>query len=122
MRQLHRSKLPKFPAATLAFYGPTDQIANKAVVGIVKKKGDDISDLNKWITVQGDIREDPIIRQEIEQFLKAHRVKSVITTDRIIGCPHEEGIDYPEGTACPRCPFWAGRDRFSGEMRTIRRE
>ena len=30
-------------------------------------------------------------------------------TDRIIGCPHEEGIDY-EGSVCPRCEFWANRD------------
>jgi hypothetical protein len=35
--------------------------------------------------------------------------------DRIIGCPHEEGIDYPEGEECPLCPFWKGRDRWSGE-------
>jgi hypothetical protein len=29
----------------------------------------------------------------------------------MLGCPHEEGIDYPEGEACPACPFWAGRER-----------
>ena len=117
MRQTTRSNPPKYPAATLAFYGPTDQIATKAVVGIVKKEGDDVSDLNKWITVLGDVRRDPIIGQEIEQFLKTHKVKSVITAERIIGCPHEEGKDYPTGTDCPRCPFWAGRDRFTGEMK-----
>jgi hypothetical protein len=33
-------------------------------------------------------------------------------TDQIIGCPHEEGIDY-EGATCPACPFWAGRDRWT---------
>jgi len=33
----------------------------------------------------------------------------------IIGCPHEEGTDYPEGKSCPQCPFWAGRDRFTQE-------
>jgi len=27
--------------------------------------------------------------------------------------PHEEGIDYPEREACPQCPFWKGRDRYS---------
>jgi Extended Signal Peptide of Type V secretion system len=32
------------------------------------------------------------------------------------GRPHEEGIDYPEGSTCPRCPFWAHRDRWSGEV------
>jgi hypothetical protein len=31
---------------------------------------------------------------------------------------HEEGIDYPEGEACPRCPFWAGRDRWTGQSVT----
>ena len=40
----------------------------------------------------------------------------LVTADRIIGCPHEEGIDYPEGQACPQCPFWAHRDRWSGDM------
>ena len=40
--------------------------------------------------------------------------KSVVMTDRIIGCPHEEGIDY-EGATCPHCSFWAGRDRWTGE-------
>jgi hypothetical protein len=40
----------------------------------------------------------------------------VTMTDRIIGCPHEEGIDYPEGECYPLCPFWAGRDRWTGEL------
>jgi hypothetical protein len=45
-----------------------------------------------------------------------HGARSVIATDGIIGCPHEEGIDYPDGQVCPQCPFWADRDRSSGEM------
>lgn len=32
----------------------------------------------------------------------------------IIGCPHQEGIDY-QGQWCPVCEFWKGRDRFTGE-------
>jgi MFS family permease len=39
-------------------------------------------------------------------------VRSVAMVDRIIGCPHEEGVDYPEGEECPECPFWRGKDRF----------
>ena len=42
-------------------------------------------------------------------------MRSVVLGDRIMGCPHEEGVDY-EGDTCPECPFWAGRDRFSGEL------
>jgi hypothetical protein len=39
-------------------------------------------------------------------------VLSVAMTDGIIGCPHQEGIDY-EGEWCPLCEFWPGRDRFN---------
>jgi hypothetical protein len=41
-------------------------------------------------------------------------VLSVAMTDGIIGCPHQEGIDY-QGQWCPVCELWKGRDRFTGE-------
>jgi hypothetical protein len=47
-------------------------------------------------------------------FITEAGVKSVVIAERIIGCPHEEGIDY-EGAICPACPFWAGRDRWTGK-------
>ena len=40
---------------------------------------------------------------------------SVVMTDGIIGCPHQEGIDY-QGEWCPVCEFWRERDRFAGQM------
>jgi hypothetical protein len=40
---------------------------------------------------------------------------SVAMVGGIIGCPHQEGIDY-EGEWCPICEFWHGRDRFTGKM------
>jgi hypothetical protein len=58
----------------------------------------------------GDIRNDATF-EEIALFLRRHEVHSVAMTTEMLGCPHEEGIDYPEGEACPDCPFWAGRDR-----------
>ena len=42
------------------------------------------------------------IATEILTFINGAGVKTVAMTDRIIGCPHEEGIDY-EGPTCPRC-------------------
>jgi hypothetical protein len=50
----------------------------------------------------------------ILEFIEEHRVLSVAMTDSIIGCPHQEGIDY-EGEWCPACEFWHGRDRFTGQ-------
>ena len=107
----------RYPAATLAFYGPTDEIATKAVIGIVRREGGEVDTIHKWITALGDIRRDPIMGKAIQEFLEAHRVKSVVAMERIIGCPHEEGKDYPEGADCPLCPFWAGRDRFARKKR-----
>ena len=37
-------------------------------------------------------------------------------TESIIGCPHEEGKDYPDSQVCPQCPFWGNRDRWTGEI------
>ena len=62
---------------------------------------------------QTDIRDDIRVAEEVLAFITEAGAKSVVMTDRIIGCPHEEGIDY-EGATCPACPFWAGRDRWTG--------
>ncbi|MBE7557116.1 MAG: hypothetical protein HS126_39270 [Anaerolineales bacterium] len=45
----------------------------------------------------------------IQQFIARHGAKNVVITDGVIGCPHEEGIDFPEGEDCPFCPFWKGK-------------
>jgi hypothetical protein len=34
----------------------------------------------------------------------------------LFGCPHEEGIDYPDGETCPQCPFWATHDRYENAL------
>jgi hypothetical protein len=30
-------------------------------------------------------------------------------SDGNMGCPHEEGEDFPEGGDCPFRPFWRGK-------------
>jgi hypothetical protein len=62
----------------------------------------------------GDVRADPGIAREILEFIEEHHALSVVMTDGIIGCPHQQGIDY-EGEWCPVCEFWYRRDRFTGE-------
>ena len=103
-----------FPVATIALYGPTDKRATKLVVGIVLREDAEPDIMRKWYSTD-DIRKDLDLYEEVLEFIKSNEVKSVVMVDRIIGCPHEEGIDYPEGESCPECPFWHGRDRFSGE-------
>jgi hypothetical protein len=105
-----------YPVATIAFYGPDDTRASKAAVGIVNAEGAMPTALQRWFSEEGDVRTDPAVASEILQFVRDHGVRSVVMTDGIIGCPHEEGIDYPEDQVCPQCPFWARRDRWSGDL------
>jgi hypothetical protein len=105
-----------YPVATVALYGPDDTYATKVAVGIVASEDADPDPLARWVTEDRDVRSDPAIGKEILAFIERHGVKTVVMTDRIIGCPHEEGVDYPEGHPCPKCPFWAHRDRWTGEI------
>ena len=107
---------PTYPAATMAFYGPDDEHASKMVVAIVAGPTVEPGPMRKWMSGLTDVRADQRIGHEVAEFLKAHGVKQVVSTDRIIGCPHEEGQDYPEGMKCPLCPFWKNRDRFTHEI------
>jgi len=102
--------------ATVAFYGPDDGRATKVAVGIVRAEGAEPDPLERWVSKETDARSDVAITRQIGEFIATHSAKSVVLVDRIIGCPHEERIDYPEGAACPQCPFWANRDRWSGEL------
>ena len=101
--------------ATIAYYGPDDQTATKVAVGIVDSK-DEVIELRRWLVRAQDVRIDRTINNEILSFIKEHNVQRVAMAGRIIGCPHEEGIDYPEGSACPQCPYWTKLDRWTGEV------
>jgi hypothetical protein len=105
-----------FPLATIAFYGEDDKVASKVVVGILLAEKEEVAFMEKWFQKSMDVRLDPEIKAQIVDFLVEHDVHRVAMMNRIIGCPHEEGIDYPEGEKCPHCPFWADRDRWSGEI------
>jgi len=105
-----------YPLATLAYYGPDTTRASKAVVGIVvSEHAPDVAVLQKWWSDATDVRTDPTILQQILTFLDQQQVQRVVMVDRIIGCPHEEGSDYPDGETCPQCPYWSNRDRWTGE-------
>ena len=111
-----QSRRTGWPAATLALYGPNDAVASKMVITILKSEGAEPESMQTWRREGGDIRDDARVTAEARAFLDAHGVRRVMTADRIIGCPHQEGIDY-EGRYCPdpACGFWVGIDRWTGE-------
>lgn len=112
-----RNRRPsEYPQAAIALYGPDDTLATKLVVAVFDRPGQrEPSAMRRWTTAEVDVRYDPTIADSVADCLREFAVKSTLRSDRIIGCPHEEGIDYPMGRTCPRCPFWAGIDRFTHE-------
>lgn len=106
----------KYPIGTLAAYGPDNTQATKLVASVfVSPQQTEPDALERWIVTGGDIRQVPDITAEVEEFFKRHRVKESVASEKMMGCPHEEGIDYPLGRVCPHCPFWEGLDRMTLE-------
>jgi hypothetical protein len=114
LRKKAKKGMRGWPAATIAFYGPNLSQATKVAVGIVPSETAQPLEVRSWKVDKGDVRNDSGVAEEILEFIESHGVLSVIMTDSIIGCPHQEGVDY-EGEWCPVCEFWRGRDRFTGQ-------
>ena len=112
----HSTRSARYPLGTIAAYGPDNTVATKLVASVLERPGQrDPSVTRTWTTLEVDVRYDRTIAADVARFLAEHGVKESATADRIIGCPHEEGVDYPMGRTCPRCSFWAGIDRFTHE-------
>lgn len=101
-----------YPIATIAFYGPNNNLASKAVCAIINHEDAETEPMKKWFS-SSDLRKSEQVMSEILCFIDENGAKSVSMIQEIIGCPHEEGIDYPEGDYCPECHYWKDRDRFS---------
>jgi hypothetical protein len=99
------------PLGTIAFYGPDNQHASKLVVGISPSANAGITETRSFCNADADVRSDAQVLADVLAYLTGRRVKSIVLTDGICGCPHEEGVDYPEGSACEYCEYWRGRAR-----------
>jgi hypothetical protein len=93
----------KYPVGTLIYYGPDAETVTKITAGIVF--GKDSTPLKRqWY---GDnVTTNPVVLAELGRFFKDHGVTKVVMTDKVAGCPHEPGVDYPLDQECPFCPFW----------------
>jgi hypothetical protein len=108
-----------YPIATIAYYGPDNTFASKVAVGIIREEDGDVDPLERWFSEDVDVRIDDRINQAILKFINHYSVKSLAMTEGILGCPHEEGKDYPQGDACPECPYWTDRNRWAGSSESV---
>ncbi len=105
-----------YPMATIVYYGPDNRQATKVAVSVVKSRDAENDPLHRWISHAGDVRHDAGIQSEIASFLETEGVRQTIMAQRIIGCAHEEEVDYPVDGECPHCPFWHNKDRFTHRL------
>lgn len=96
----------QFPIGTVVYYGPDDTTTTKIVAGVIKEEGVDPI-IKRWVAT--DVTTSPKVQREIEKFFKKHGVRSVSMSEGNMGCPHEEGSDFPVGGDCPFCPWWQGK-------------
>ena len=66
-------------------------LANKIIVGIISAN-DKAPMIREW-SGEG-IADDVDAAQEIALFIKENDVARVITSEWVLSCPHEEGVDY----------------------------
>jgi hypothetical protein len=102
-RPKHR---PEYPLGTVALYGPDDKTTTKIAAGVITSPTAKMI-LRRWVAT--DVTTNPKIQRQVQEFFKEHGVKSVAMSEGNMGCPHEEGEDFPEGGDCPFCPFWRGK-------------
>jgi hypothetical protein len=97
---------PQYPVGTVAMYGPDDKTTTKIAAGVILHEGAEAI-LKRWVAT--DVTTSPKVQQEMKDFFLQHGVKSVAMSKGNMGCPHEEGLDFPNGEDCPFCPFWKGK-------------
>jgi hypothetical protein len=97
---------PLYPIGTVAMYGPDDKTTTKiAAAIIVHENAEPI--MKRWVAT--DVTINPEVQEEMKDFFLQYGVKRVVASQGNMGCPHEEGEDFPLGEDCPFCPFWKGK-------------
>jgi hypothetical protein len=94
---------PSFPVGTVALYGPDDKTTTKIAAAVIRREGAEPV-LKRWLGT--DVTTNPKVREELLEFFEQYGVRSVAVSECNMGCPHEEGEDFPVGGDCPFCPHW----------------
>lgn len=97
----------QYPLGTLIPYGPDPERATKLTACVIPAPGAELTAMKRWHLKEGDIRDDSEIADEVAKFFAAHKIASQINAPEILGCEHEEGIDFPLGAFCTQCAMWS---------------
>jgi hypothetical protein len=105
-KKKRQQEQPRFPIGTVALYGPDDKTTTKIAAAVILHEGGEPI-LKRWVGT--NVTTNPKVQKEIQEFFQQYGVQSVAMSEGNMGCPHEEGEDFPLGEDCPFCPFWRGK-------------
>ena len=94
MKRRKRKKPPQYAIGIVAMYGPDDKTTTKIAAGVILHDGAEPI-MQRWVAT--DVTTNPKVQQELKDFFLQHGVKQVAMTEGNMGCPHEEGEDFPHG-------------------------
>jgi hypothetical protein len=98
-----------YPRATLAFYGPDDKKATKAVLGILLRD-DDEPTLYRYFSEEKDVRFKIDAKRTFSLACESMRCVRLSCARNSSDVPTKKALTILKA---PRCPFWKGRDRFA---------
>ena len=79
-------------------YGPDDKTTTKIAAGVILHDGAEPI-MKRWVAT--DVTTNPKVQQEMKDFFLQHGVKQVAMSEGNMGCPHEEGEDFPARRGLP---------------------
>jgi hypothetical protein len=91
---------------TVAYYGPDDKVTTKIATAVIRHEEAEPV-LKRWVGT--DVTTSPEVQKELQESFQEHGVRSVALSEGNMGCPPEEGEDFPAGEDCPFCPLWKGK-------------
>ena len=86
-------KPAEYPMGTVALYGPDDKTTTKIAAGVLLNANAEPI-IQRWVST--NIMNNAKVQKEVQEFFTRHGVKAVAMSDGNMGCPHEEGLDFPE--------------------------
>lgn len=110
LRQRAKQGICGYRVASIAYFGPDDQVATKVAVSILPDETLKPSATERWQSLISDLRDDEGVNEEILSFIDEQGAKTVLWERKIIGCTHEEGPGN-----CPACSFWVRRRAANAE-------
>ena len=60
---------------------------------MLSEQGEEVTALERWFSEDNDVRDQSEIVTAIHEVIDRHHMKPLTMPDRVLGCPHEEGVD-----------------------------